>query len=110
MYAIRCTYIPRADTHFDAGYYVRVHMPLARAQLTGHVNCVRMHAEFDTRVLMDGAELRSPCVFVLYVESEADVQAFREFRAGPLVEPLKQDVPKYTNCRSEWTVARVEEG
>lgn len=107
MYAIRATYLPGAGTHFDADYYLRVHMPLARTQLEGRVNFVRMHAEFDMRVLMDGDTLRSPCIFVLYVETEADVEAFRAFRAGPHVQPLKDDVPKYTNCKSEWTVARV---
>lgn len=109
MYAIRATYLPGAGTHFDADYYMRVHMPLARRQLQGRVKFVRMHAEFDMCVLMDGNVLRSPCVFVLHVETEADVEAFRAFRSGPHVEPLKQDVAKYTNCKSEWTVARVAE-
>ncbi len=110
MYAIRATYLPRDGAHFDADYYVKVHMPLARKLLTGRVSFVRMHAEFDMRVLMDGLELRAPCIFVLYVASAADVEDFREFRRGPNVEPLRLDVPKYTNCKSEWTVARVEEG
>ena len=109
MYVIRATYLPRDGMHFDADYYMRVHMPLARRLLGGRVNFVKMHAEFDMRVLMDGAELRSPCIFVLYVDSAADVEAFRRFRSGPQVEPLKLDVPKYTNCKSEWTVARVME-
>jgi len=108
MYAIRATYLPRDGMHFDAAYYMRVHMPLARRLLTGRVNFVRMHAEFDMQVLMDGSVVRSPCVFALYVESAADVEAFRKFRSGPDVKPLKDDVPKYTNCTSEWTVARVE--
>jgi hypothetical protein len=110
MYAIRATYLPRDGMYFDSGYYLQVHMPLARRLLTGRVNFVKMHAEFDMRVLMDGNAVRSPCVFVLFVETEADVHAFRDFRSGPDVLPLKEDVPRYTNCTSEWTVARVMEG
>ena len=109
MYVIRATYLPRDGMRFDTDYYIRVHMPLARKELAGRANFVKMHAEFDLRVLMDGDALRSPCIFALYVESAADVEAFRKFRSGPHVAPLKLDVPKYTNCTSEWTVARVEE-
>jgi hypothetical protein len=110
MFAIRATYLPCNGMRFDEEHYVRVHLPLAQRLLSGRVNFVRMHAEFDMRVLMDGAVLRSPCVFALYVPAEADVETFRKFRASADCEPLRQDVPKYTNCKSEWTVARVVEG
>ena len=107
MYAIRATYISRDDMHFDQDYYIKNHIPLAQKQLAGRVRYLMMHAEFDMRVLMDGDELRSPCVFVLYVQTMDDVEAFREFRRGPEVLPLRDDIAKYTNCDVEWTVAKV---
>ena len=107
MYSIRATYIPREDMRFDRNYYVKYHMPLARKQLTGRVRYLQMHAEFDMRVLMGGKDLRSPCVFVLHVETKEDVEAFREFCRSPDVVPLREDIEKYTNCIPEWTVAEV---
>ena len=107
MYVIRATYKPRDDMHFDQDYYVKNHIPLAQKLLAGRVHYLQMHAEFDMRVLMDGNELRSPCIFVLYVESMDDVEQFRAFRREPQVEPLREDIKKYTNCDLEWTVAQV---
>ena len=107
MYSIRATYIPREDMHFDRDYYIKHHIPLAQKQLAGRVRYLQMRAEFDTRMLMGGDDLRSPCVFVLYVEAWEDVEAFREFRCGPDVLPLRDDIEKYTNCVPEWTVAEV---
>ena len=106
MYSIRATYIPREDMHFDRDYYIKHHIPLAQKQLAGRVRYLQMHAEFDMRVLME-EDLRSPCVFVLYVETKEDVEAFREFRRGSEVVPLREDIEKYTNCTPEWTVAEV---
>jgi hypothetical protein len=51
--------------------------------------------------------MSSPCVFVLYVETREDVEAFREFRRSSEVVPLREDIEKYTNCVPEWTVAEV---
>ena len=107
MYSIRATYIPREDMHFDRDYYIKHHIPLAQKQLAGHVRYLQMHAEFDMRVLMEEEDLRSPCVFVLSVETKEDVEAFREFRRGSEVVPLREDIEKYTNCVPEWTVAEV---
>ena len=98
MYSIRATYIPREDMHFDREYYVKHHIPLAQKQLAGHVSYLQMHAEFDKRMLMDGNDLRSPCVCVLYVATWEDVEAFREFRCGSDVLPLRDDIDRYTNC------------
>ena len=107
MYSIRATYIPREDMHFDRDYYIKHHIPLAQKQLAGRVRYLQMHAEFDMRVLTEEEDLRSPCVFVLYVETKEDVEAFREFRLGSEVVPLREDIEKYTNCVPEWTVAEV---
>ena len=107
MYAIRATYIPREDMHFDKEYYVSHHIPLAQKLLAGRIHYLQMHVEFNTRVLMNGNELRSPGVFVLLVESKDDVENFRAFRLSDDVKPLRDDVKKYTNCDLEWTVAEV---
>ncbi|MFQ5982918.1 MAG: EthD domain-containing protein [Woeseiaceae bacterium] len=93
--------------HFDRDYYVKHHIPLAQKQLAGRVRYLQMHAEFDMHVLMDGDDLRSPCVFVLYVETWKDVEAFQAFRRSSEVGPLREDIEKYTNCDLEWTVAEV---
>ena len=93
--------------HFDRDYYIKHHIPLAQKQLAGHVRYLQMHAEFDMRVLMEEEDLRSPCVFVLSVQTREDVEAFREFRRSPEVMPLREDIEKYTNCVPEWTVAEV---
>lgn len=110
MYAIRATYLPRDGMYFDREYYAAHHMRIAREQLKNRVHYLEMYAEFDMRVLMDGNELRSPCVFVLLVENVADVEAFRQFRSGPHVRPLREDAKKYTNCSLEWTVAEIVKG
>ena len=107
MYSIRATYIPREDMHFDRDYYIKHHIPLAQKQLAGRVRYLQMHAEFDMRVLMEEEDLRSPCVFVLSVQTREDVEAFREFRRSSEVVPLREDIEKYTNCVPEWTVAEV---
>ena len=107
MYSIRATYVPREDMYFDRDYYIEHHIPLAKKQLTGRIRYLQMHAEFAMHVLMEGKELRSPCVFVLHVETKEDVEAFREFRRSPDVVPLREDIKKYTNCVPEWTVAEV---
>jgi len=110
MYAIRGTYWPREGTFFDHDYYRKNHIRLARELLKDRVNYRSMHAEFDQRVLMDGgAELRSPCIFVLVVDSESDVEAFRNFRRAPHALPLREDAKIYTNCVLEWTVAEIVE-
>jgi hypothetical protein len=112
MYRIQATYAPPAPgqaARFDRDYYLAHHAPLARRLLEGRLRIERIEVEFDVRVLMNGNELRSPCVFALYVPELADVEAFRDFRAGPDVTPLKDDVEKYTDLPHEWTVAEVHE-
>ena len=107
MFTIRATYIPRDDMRFDKEYYVSHHLPLAHKLLAGRIHYLQMYAEFDTCVLMNGNELRSPGVFVLLVESIDDVENFRAFRSSDDVKPLRDDIINYTNCDSEWTVAEV---
>lgn len=107
MYAIRATYIPREDMHFDRDYYVKSHIPLAKRLIDGRVNYLQIHAEFDMRDLMQGDDLQSPCVMNLLVETEDEVINFRAFMASEDVISLGEDVKNYTNSDVEWTVAEV---
>ena len=107
MFAIRATYIPKDDMYFDKEYYVTYHLPLAKKLLSGRVNYIKLYAEFDTRVMMNEDELRSPGVFVLLVKSKTDVDDFNAFRRSNDVKPLRDDIKNYTNCEPEWTVAKV---
>ena len=97
MFTIRATYIPRDDMYFDKEYYISHHMPLAKKLLKDQVNYVSMHAEFDSCVMMNETELRSPGVFVLTVESKSDVDNFRlnivsKTNANNLENTFKQPV------------------
>jgi hypothetical protein len=109
MYKVRATYLPREGTWFDMDYYLREHVPLARAQTEGRLNIARIEVEAGTSLLMEPAEARSPCVFSLYFASPEDVEAFRRFLTSADTEPLRRDVPRYTNCELEWTVCEVIE-
>ena len=66
-----------------------------------------MYAEFDARVMMHENESRSPCIFVLIVESEAEIEAFNLFRHSEFVKLFREDIKNYTNCVPEWTVAEI---
>lgn len=107
MYAIRATYIPRDDMHFDSDYYVKNHLTLARSLIEGRVEYLDMHAELDLRELMAGETLYSPCVMVLLVETEDQVESFREFMRSEDVLPLVEDAKNYTNCDAQWSVSEV---
>ncbi len=107
MFTIRATYIPRDDMYFDKEYYVSHHIPLAKQLLKDQVNYINMYAEFDSCVMMNETELRSPGIFVLTVESQSDVDDFNAFRRSDDVIPLREDIKNYTNCTPEWTVAEL---
>jgi uncharacterized protein (TIGR02118 family) len=109
MYRICATYMARADMHFDLEYYFRVHVPMAKRQTAGRVRIEKMEVETAVTALMNPADVRSPCVFCIYVQEREDVEAFRRFFTGPATEPLRQDVALYTNCEPEWTVSEVRD-
>lgn len=109
MYKIRATYLPRADMTFDMTYYLREHVALARKQTAGRVAIRRMEVEMDTTPLPGTGPAQSPCVFSVYLDTRADVEAFRRFLQSDAVEPLREDVARYTNCELEWTLCEVRE-
>lgn len=110
MFLIRATYIPRDGMFFDEAHYVSHHIPLTKSLLQGRVHYVRIGAEFNVALQLEPTVVRSPCVFHLCVRTEDDLEAFRRFRLGPDVQPLRDDLPRYTNCTNEWTVSRFVEG
>jgi hypothetical protein len=107
MYAIRATYLPRDNMHFDRDYYVTKHISLAKKLLEGRIEYVDMYAELDSRDLMQSEVLRSPCVMNLLLETEEDVNKFKAFMDSEDVIPLAQDAVNYTNCEAQWTIAEV---
>ena len=109
MYKVRATYLPRPDMTFDLEYYFRVHVPLAGSQTAGKLNIRRIDVETGATSLLDPGQKGTPCVFCVYFDTEADVERFRKFLRSEQVEPLRDDVPNYTNCELEWTVAKVHE-
>lgn len=107
MYKIRATYLPRDEMTFDRDYYFRVHVPLAKAQAEGRIAIRKIEVETGAELLLEPGEKRSPCAFCLYFDTRDDVERFRRFLVGPATRPMREDVPRYTNCELEWTVCEV---
>ncbi len=109
MYRIRATYLPREDMQFDLDHYFRVHIPLARKITAGKLNIRRMGVESNGGLLLEEGGIGAPCVLCIDVDSMEDVAAFRRLLQSEDVEPLRQDVPRYTNCALEWTVSEIRD-
>ncbi len=109
MYTVRATYLPREDMEFDLDYYFREHVKLAKTQTEGKINFAKIEVETEAEVLQEPGAKRSPCVFVVHLETLEEVEKMRHFFETPDVLPLAEDVAKYTNCDIEWTVAKLHE-
>ena len=109
MYKIRATYLPREDMTFDLEYYFRVHVPLAAANMHPGIAVRKVEVESNAEFLLEPGRKVAPCVFTVYLQERKDVDLFREFLQSDGVEPMRADVPKYTNCELEWTVCKVTE-
>ena len=110
MYKIHAIYQPREDGKFDFEHYFKVHVPLARKQhRIGGLNVLRMEVNTECNLLLEPESQYSPLTYSLYFESLEDIEAFREYLKSPVTEPLKEDVPKYTNCELTWTYCEVHE-
>lgn len=94
---------------FDFEYYFRVHVPLAKSQATGKLDILRIEVETRSELLMDPGVKGTPCVFCVYFKSREDVDTFRNFMMSAAVQPMRDDVAKYTNCELEWSVCEVRE-
>lgn len=107
MYKIRATYLPRDDMKFDLEYYFRVHVPLAAANMDPRIAVHKVEVESNAEFLLEPGRKATPCVFTVYLDDKRDVDRFREFLQSDGVTPMREDVPKYTNCELEWTVCEV---
>ena len=94
---------------FDLEHYFRVHVPLSITQTAGKLNILKIDVESDATLLLEPSSKRTPCVFSVYFETEADVDQFRRFLTSDDVAPMREDVANYTNCDLEWTVSKVHE-
>jgi hypothetical protein len=109
MYKVRATYVPRDGMRFDLDYYFRVHVPLARRQAAGKLRILKIEVETGAVPLMQPDARLSPCVFCIYLRDRDDVEAFRRFLTSADTDPMRRDVPAYTNCDLEWAVCEVHE-
>lgn len=109
MFKIRATYLPREDMVFDLDYYFRVHVPLAAANMDPGIAVQKVEVESNTESLLEPGNKVSPCVFAVYLRDREDVDRFRAFLQSDGVAPMREDVPKYTNCELEWTFCEVTE-
>lgn len=107
MYSIRATYLPCENMHFDQEYYCSEHVELAKKLLAGKVDYLKMELEFDMALLCEKETIISPCIFVLYVDGNKEVEDFINFRKSDSAKLLKDDMPNYTNCQAQWSIAKV---
>lgn len=108
MFRVSATYFPQDDMFFDADHYENVHIPLAAHQMKkAGVVYEGIEVVFDEKLIEGDNATVSPCVFSVYFNSLNEVKKFQAFRNSPDVEPLRDDLPKYTNCSNRWTVSRV---
>lgn len=108
MYRVSATYIPEKGMFFDENHYRDVHISLASRQMRkAGVKYERIEVLFGETLLDDPEELTSPCIFAVYFRDKEGVNAFKQFRLSADVEPLRDDLPKYTNVSNKWCVSRV---
>lgn len=107
MYKIKATYLPRDGMVFDLDYYFRVHVPLAGAHMDPGIAVHKIEVESNAESLLEPGNKATPCVFAVYLSEKKYVDRFRAFLQTDGVAPMREDVPKYTNCEIEWTVCEV---
>jgi uncharacterized protein (TIGR02118 family) len=91
MIKMSVTYPNKAGSHFDADYYVNVHMPLA-VKLVGHA-LKAATAEIGVGGEAPGTPPAYAAIAGLTCDSvEALMQAFL-----PVADQLQGDIPNYTN-------------
>lgn len=116
MYKLKIVFDAQEGCRFDREYYVKKHLELAREQLAGRVGLRHLEAEWNVRPLDrtdvrnagGSAEVLSPLILSLYLESEEDLDAFLEFLKSPGAARLDQDVANFTDLAPRWTIAELE--
>ena len=116
MYRVSATYIAKTGTHFDKEYYLKHHVALAYKQTKGKVNIKRVEVEWDVEEIdwsdtskSNPENIISPCRFSMILETKKDLSDFFEFFKSPDVEPLRDDVKRYTDCDLVWAVSELLE-
>lgn len=91
MIRVSVTYPNKAGTHFNADYYLKVHMPMA-AKLLGHA-IKSVTAEIGIGGEVPGSPAPYAAIAGFTCESvDAFAQAFT-----PVAEKLQGDIPNYTD-------------
>lgn len=116
MYKLKIVFQARGGCRFDREYYVKQHLQLARRQLEGRVALTRLEAEWDVRDLNrskvqdrgESADVLFPLILSLYLDTEADLEAFLAFLESPDAVLLDRDVPNFTDLSPQWTIAEFE--
>lgn len=110
MYKVSAAYLAGESTYFDFEHYFNVHVPLAEKQMRlGNVPFIRREVARNCQDFFDPAVPGPVLVLTYYLESKADLDAFKAFMGTPLVQPLIDDVANYTNCRLVWSTAEIED-
>ena len=93
------SYLSGPSAHFDFGYYVDRHIPLARRLL----DPVRLEVDRGVSAEERGSAPRCTCVAHLYFASLDDY--YRALDAHG--EELGEDMPNYTNAELEILVSEI---
>lgn len=106
-YLIEAIYRQSEGIWFDQDHYRKVHIPLVEKTLKGRVAYSDMYARFDVRPLDDPSGMISACIFNMHLADAAALKDFQEFFGTEDMQPLVDDVPKYTNAEPEWSISYV---
>ena len=102
MIRISVLYPNEAGKKFDAAYYLKTHVPMARTRLGG-AGLVR--AEIDKGVAGGAPGAPAPFVYVahLYFNSLADFQKAMEAHG----KEIMGDIPNYTNIQPQVQISEI---
>ena len=110
MYKVSAIYHSGDDTFFDLEHYFNVHVPLALKQMAlGNLKFIKREIVQNVKDMFDPSKTGPVFIISYILESKQDVEEFVAFMKTDLIQPLIEDVPKYTNCEVEWTISEVEE-
>jgi uncharacterized protein (TIGR02118 family) len=103
MVKVCVVYPNKPGSHFDAEYYVRVHMPMA-ARLLGHAL-----KSVTAEIGIGGVEPGSPPAYAAIAgftceSAEAFMQALM-----PVAEELQSDIPNYTDIEPVIQISNLTE-
>jgi len=111
MYKVVAIYKSHDGCKFDYDHYWSTHVPLATKQMkAGNVPFSRREVETEFKGFLDPSTPVPMLTCTYYVDSEAEIDNFRQFMMTDLVQPLIEDAQKYTDCEIDWVVSKVTVG